>query len=151
MKLSSWTIIEYQRGAHIGLPNKLARAFIPCVIPMVPEFNASARKELLRPALREIAFIPCDESLVQNAFDVEHVEKVWRVDNGALASIPNPSFQIFLDGLAKREKKPAKLRKGWNMAQMAERDWFDLYAHLYGGREATKKFGRDLKALALEK
>lgn len=146
---SPWCIIEYERGKHTALPNSLCRVFIPCVIPMVTDYNPKARIEIYRPALYNLAFIPCDESLVQRARDVRYVEDVWRDDRtGILAQIPDAQLQGFMDGLSRREKKPASARKALRLGEMAERDWFAILSHLYGAQTAIKRFGRDMREVA---
>lgn len=145
-QVKNWTVIVYEKGRHTGLPNGCCRFGIPLVIPMVSEFNAKAKQEILRPALGDLAFIPADERLVRLALDtVRYVDDVWRLGSGDLVSIPDAQLQHFLDGLAKREKKPARVKKGMNLAEMAEAEWFATYAHLYGLQAAVKRFGRDVR------
>lgn len=144
-QINSWAIIEYQKGWHLRLPNTLARHFVPCIIPMTTEFNQKAKKDVVRPALRNWAFIPGDERHVQIAIDRgQCVTKVWRMDFGTLNVIPDASLQRFLDGLDRREKKPPALKRTMKLGDMAESDAFEIYAHLFGIREAIKKFGKDL-------
>lgn len=148
----NWTVIEYERGRHPALPNSFCRFGIACVIPMVSEFNAKAKQEIQRPALPGLVFIPAEESKVRFALDnIRYVEKVWRQidgrrsETGELVTIPDSHLQHFLEGLAKREKKPARVKKTMNLGEHAEQDWFGLYVHLYGLQAAIKRFGRDMR------
>lgn len=148
----NWAVIVYERGRHTALPNSFCRFGIACVIPMVSEFNAKVKKDVLKPALSTIAFIEADESKVRFAIEnIRYVEKVWRQidgrisDSGELITVPDKHLQYFLDGLEKREKKPARVKRGMNLAEMAEAEWFATYTHLYGLREAVKRFGRDMR------
>lgn len=141
-----WAVIRYDREYFSSLQNNMCRVGIACVIPMVTEWNHKAKKEVKRPAFQNLAFIPGQEALVQRALSLNYVDEVWR-QNGttALALIPDPEFQAFLEGLAKREKKPARARRVMNLVNMAQKDGFALYAALFGPREAIKKFGKDFR------
>ena len=145
----NWAIIKYEKDRHTALPNSLGRFGVACVIPMVTEYSQKGKLEVLRPALFRTAFIPCDERQVRLALDVvRYVDEVWRLASGDLVSVPDAHLQRFLDGLAKREKKPAKVKKTMNLAGMAETEWFATYAHLYGLQAAIKRFGKDLREQA---
>lgn len=142
----NWAVLDYEKERHTALPNSLGRFGIASVIPMVTEFNLKAKKELLRPALVSIAFIPCDERLVRLALEtVRYVDDVWRLGNGDLVSVPDAQLQYFLDGLAKREKKPARVKKTMRLGEIAEAEWFATYVGLYGLQAAIKRFGRDMR------
>lgn len=151
----NWAVIVYERGRHTALPNSFCRFGIPLVIPMVSEFTSfKSRHEVLKPALVDIAFLPAEEPKVRFAIDnIRYVEKVWRQidgrrsETGELVMIPDAHLQHFLDGLAKREKKPVRVKRGMNLAEMAEQDWFAAYARLYGLQAAIKRFGRDVREL----
>jgi hypothetical protein len=141
-----WAILEFEKGRHTAIPNSLGRIGIACVIPMVTDYNAKARVEFQRPVFQNLAFVPGEERLVYRAMDLMYVEKVWRdPKTGVLESVPDAQLQAFMEGLARREKKPAKARRVMKLGERAESDWFSLYAALYGLQAAIKRFGRDLR------
>lgn len=141
-----WAVIEFERGKHTQLISGLCRHGIACVVPMTSEFSLKGKREVFKPALKNVAFLPGLEQTIQAALDrVSLIEGVWRLGNGSLAIIPDAQMQTFLTGLERREKKPAKVKKTMNLGDMASTDAFTLYAHLFGVREAVKKFGRDLR------
>ena len=147
--MNNWAIIQYEKDRHTALPNSLGRFGIACVIPMVTEYSQKGRVEYPRPALQSLAFIPCEERLVRLALDtVRYVDDVWRLGSGELVSVPDVQLQHFLDGLAKREKKPARVKKTMRLGEQAETEWFALYAHLYGLQAAVKRFGKDMREMA---
>ncbi len=151
--MDNWAVIVYERGRHTAIPNSCCRFGIPLVIPMVSEFTSfKSRHEVLKPALADLAFIPADETKVRFALDnIRYIEKVWRQidgrfsETGELVTVPDSHLQHFLDGLAKREKKPTKVKKSMNLGEMAEQDWFATFVNLYGLQAAIKRFGRDLR------
>ena len=144
VKTDFWAIFSFERGRHPSIPNALGRASVPCIIPMVTDFNSKNRVEYQRPALINLGFFPADETYAQRAMDIVYIEAVWRRDNGDLQRIPDQQVQHFLDGLARRERKPAKARRTMNLGGMAEREFFALWRNLYGLQAAIKRFGRDL-------
>lgn len=140
-----WAIIRYDRDYFASFQHNMCRNRVACVIPMVTEWNQKAKKEVRRPAFHNLAFIPGEERFVQAARMLNYVNDVWRDElTGALRLIPDQEFQVFLDRLERREKKPAKVRRTMNLADLAEKDGFALYSHLFGKREAIRKFGKDL-------
>ena len=144
----NWCILDYEKDRHTALPNSLCRFGIACVIPMVTEYSAKGRVEYPRPALPGLCFIPCEEAKVRLALEtVRYVDAVWRRDNGDLVSVPDQELQLFMDGLAKREKRPPRVKKGLRLGDMAEADWFATYSRLYGLQAAVKRFGRDLREM----
>ena len=138
----NWAILEYETGSHVVIPNSLCRLGVPCVIPMIEEFQKQAKRKIRRPALPKLLFLPASEETIRIVLDkVRHAEKVWRDHRGNLDSVPDQELQAFLDILDKREKKVKGGNKAINMGEMAQKDWKALYAHLYGPNEALKRFG----------
>jgi hypothetical protein len=143
--MNSWAVLEYEVGRHYAMMNSLARLNVVCLVPLVQEENRGMRLKTMRPALRNIAFIPDDESKIRIVFDrVRYAEKVWRSQDGRLQAIPDAQVQFFLDQLDKREKKPKALRKALNLSEATDKDWFDLLHKQFGLSTAIKRFGKDL-------
>ena len=141
----NWAILEYETGSHAVIPNSLCRLGVPCVIPMIEEFQKQAKRKIRRPALPKLLFLPAAETTIRIVLDkVRHAEKVWRDHRGDLISVPDQELQAFLDILDKREKKVKGGNKAINMGEMAQKDWKALYTHLYGPNEALKRFGGNL-------
>ena len=142
----NWTILKYETGRHAAIPNSLCRLGIPCILPMVEEYNQKAMRKVMKPALTGLLFMPAIEESVRLALDtVRYAELVWRDGQGHLITIADRDIQFFLDQLDKREKKEKKSKASVNMSDAAELDWFMLYVAKFGLSEAIKRFGRDLR------
>jgi hypothetical protein len=142
----NWCILKYEIGRHSAIPNSLCRLGIPCLLPLIEEYHAQAKRKIYKPALTGVLFMPADEIQVRVALErVRYAESVWRDAQGCLIAISDRDIQMFMDGLDKLGKKLKKAKKQFNMADAAELDWFMMFLNLYGAQEAIKKFGSDLR------
>jgi hypothetical protein len=142
----NWCILKYETGRHGAIPNSLCRLGVPCLLPLIEEYHPQAKRNISKPALVGVLFMPADENQVRVVLErVRYAESVWREAQGRLITISDRDIQIFLDGLDKRGKKPEKAKKQINMADAAELDWFTLFLNLYGLQAAIKRFGSDLR------
>jgi hypothetical protein len=142
----NWAILKYETGRHSAIPNSLCRLGIPCILPLIEEYNPQAKRHITKPALTGLLFLPAQEQTVQLALDrVRYIESVWRLKSGALIAIQNDELQFFLDKLENRSKKTKKDPRAKNLADMALKDWFDVCHKKFGLQAAIKQFGVDLR------
>lgn len=145
-----WCILKYEIGRHATIPNSLCRLGVPCILPLIEEYNPQAKRLIRKPALVGLLFIPADEHQVGKALDlIRHAESVWRDSNGNLITIADRDIQMFMDSLEKRGKKEKKTKSKINMADAAETDWYKLFLSQFGRQEAIKRFGKDLLAVEI--
>jgi hypothetical protein len=142
----NWAILKYETGRHALMPTSLCRLGIPCILPLIENYHIQAKRNVSNPALTGILFMPADEKEVRTVIErVRYAESVWRDSQGHLIQISDKDVQMFLDSLNKNERKAKTSKVKINLADAADKVWFDLCHNLFGLSKAIKQFGKDLR------